>query len=145
MLRRLTLSFATFIALGSCSSSSDEEQVLAVIAAAEKAAEARDVSDTMELVADDYRDDRGLDKAQLRDFVRAYYFTRPRIELLVTTGDVEFPGKGIAQVRVDFVLVGTQTSGAGGASLTGDRESLQVELRQRGSDWRVMRVDRASP
>jgi hypothetical protein len=142
---RIVFSFATLILLVACSSSSDEEQVLAVIDAAEKAAEERDVSDTMDLVADDYRDDRGLDKAQLRDFVRAYYFTHPRIELLVTTGEVEFPGNGIAQVRVDFVFVGTQTSGAGGAALAGDRESLQVELRRRGSEWKVMRVNRAHP
>ena len=130
-------------ALAGCSSGTEEERVLAVVDAIEKAAEARDTSETMALIADDYTDDRGLDKSQLREFIRGYYLIHPRIELLTTVGDVEFPGKGIAQVRVDFVMVGTEGS-TDASSLTGDRETLDLELRERNSEWRVFRVSRVT-
>jgi hypothetical protein len=129
--------------IAGCSHSSDEEQVLAVIEAAEAAAEARDTSDALDLVAADYADARGLDKAQLQSFLRAYFLTHPKIELLVRSGPVELETANRARVRVEVVMLGTQrVSDDGPGALTGESESLQVELQRRDSEWRVTRVDR---
>jgi len=132
---------ACSLAIVGCSDSSDEEQVRAVIAAGEAAAESRDASDAMKLVADDYKDDQGNDKQQLTQFLRGYLLMHPKIELLVNVGEIEFETPTRARVRLDVAMVGTQGSGAQN-SLTGDYDSLQVELRKRDSEWLVSRVER---
>jgi hypothetical protein len=58
------------------------------------AAEARDASDVLDLVADDYEDAQGFDRAQLRNFLRGYFLAHPKIELLVNIESLEFPADG---------------------------------------------------
>jgi hypothetical protein len=128
----------------SCSRGTDEEQIRALIAAAEIAAEARDVSDLMALVADDYADGRGLNKAELQKLLRAYFLVHPKIELLVKIGDIELETANRARVQVDMAMLGTRMGGGPErTSLTGDVETLQVELRRIDSKWLVTRADRA--
>ncbi len=113
--------------------STDEEKVHELLARAEEAAEARDASDVLAFVADDYTDARGFDKNQLRDFLRGYFLMNPKIELIVDVDDLEFPADGMAQADV------TVTSLASGGA---DRERLRVEFRRYDGDWRVARADR---
>jgi hypothetical protein len=124
---------ATTILLAACGArSSDEDKLRALIDAVETAAEARDSSDVLEYVASNYSDSRGLDKTQLRNFLRGYFLANPKIELLVSVADLEIPVPGLARARVTVTSV-----------LAGDREVLQVEFRQEGGEWRVVRADRA--
>jgi len=44
-----------------------------VIGSVENAAEARDTSDVLAFVADDYSDAQGLDRAQLQNFLRGIF------------------------------------------------------------------------
>ena len=138
------LVYALAAALASaCSRGTDEEQIRALIDSAETAAEARDVSDLMDLVADNYADDRGSDKDELQRFMRAYFVMHPKIELLVTVGEIELETANRARVQVDVAMLGTRLDGGPEqTSLTGDLESLRVELRRVDSQWRVSRADR---
>jgi hypothetical protein len=111
---------------------------------AEQAAEARDTSDAMALVADDYSDGQGFDKEQLRNFLRAYFLTHPKIELFVRIGAVEFPGRDLARVRVEVTMVGTRGAEERSESIAGENEALRVELQLRDSEWKVTRVDRVA-
>jgi hypothetical protein len=122
------------ISLGACGSrSSDDDKVRALFADAETAAEARDASDVLAFVADDYEDGNGFDKAQLRDFLRGYFLVNPKIELLVKVDDLQFPADGLAQAEVTVTRV----------SLSDPRQlHLKVELRRTDGDWRVRRADR---
>lgn len=132
--------------VAACSRTSDEEQIRAVIDAAEQAAEARDTSDAMALIADDYRDAQGLDKTQLRSYLRGYFIAHPKIELLVHIGDVKVETATTARVHVEFALVGTQVAAQPGnadrTSLAGESESLLIEFKRIDNEWRVSRVDR---
>ena len=113
--------------------SSDEQQVRAVIDAVETAAEARDASDVLEHVADNYADSNGFDKTQLRNFLRGYLLAHPKLELLVTVESLEFPVDGLAQAVISITTV----------ELTDpDMQRLKVEFRRRESDWQVVRADR---
>jgi hypothetical protein len=114
--------------------SSDEQKIHALLEQGEEAAEERDTSDVLALIADDYTDSRGLDKTQLRDFLRAYFLMHPKIEVLVGIDDLEFPADGIAQANVTITSLTSDGT---------DREKLRVEFRRVGGDWRVARVDRA--
>ena len=122
---------ATLAACGAASS--DEEQVRAVVSALETAAEARDASDVLEHVAENYGDSAGFDKTQLQDFLRGYFLAHPRVELLVNVESLEFPVDGLAQAVISLATV----------ELTDpDLQRLKVEFRRSGSGWQVVRADR---
>lgn len=125
------------ISLSACGArSSDEQQVRELFASAETAAEDRDASDVLALVADDYEDANGFDKTQLRDFLRGYFLVNPKLELLVNVESLEFPADGIAQAELTVTRV----------SLSDPQQlQLEVELRRTGTDWRVKRADRVRP
>ncbi len=120
------------IFLAACGSrSSDEEQVRALLDAAEAAAEARDTRDVLEVIASDYSDSQGFDRAQLQGFLRAYFLANPRVEILLTVQDLEFPVEGLGRARVGITSLPA-----------GDRATLQVEFRKEGARWLVSRADR---
>ena len=122
------------IFLAACGAkTSDEQQVRALIDEVETAAEARDASDVLEHVADTYADSSGLDKTQLRDFLRGYFLTHPKLELVVNIESLEFPVDGLAQAVITVTTV----------ELTDpNRQRLSVEFRRSDGAWRVSRVDR---
>jgi hypothetical protein len=127
----LTL-FVTVIFLAGCGSrSSDDEQVRALIAAVEEAAEARDTSDVLAHVSESYAGERG-DKAQLRHTLRGYFLAYPKIELLVDVESLEFPVPGLAQGVVDITSLPA-----------GHHLKLDVEFRKNDGRWLAVRADRA--
>ena len=129
--------------LAGCGRESDEERIRAVVRAAEQAVEERDTSDAMQLVSDDYADSQGFDKAQLQSYLRAYFLTHPKIELLVHTGDVEIETATRARARIEVAMVGARSNANGdSASFTADMQALNVDFRLQDSQWRVTRVDR---
>jgi hypothetical protein len=115
--------------------SSDEEQVRALIDSVEAAAEARDASDVLEHIADDYADSSGLDKTQLRDFLRGYFLSHPKLELLVNIESLEFPVDGLAQAVVTVATMELNDP---------DLQRLKVEFRRKDGQWLVARADRAA-
>jgi hypothetical protein len=117
--------------------SSDEEEVRALVASVEKAAEARDSGDVLALVSPDYSDKQGLDKSQLQNFLRGYFLSHPKIELLVNIESLEFPVDGLAQARIGLASVALDQLG-------GDTATLDVELRRVDGDWLVTRADRVT-
>jgi len=129
-----SLIFIAAILLAACGAkSSDEEQVRALIASLETAAEARDASDVLEHVADDYSDSSGLDKPELQNFLRGYFLSHPKLELLVNIESLEFPVDGLAQAVITVATVELGDPGM---------RRLKVEFRRAGGQWRVSRADR---
>jgi hypothetical protein len=121
-----------------CSSpSSDEEQVRALIASGEKAGEARDVGDMLDLVAAGYSDDQGYTRDSLALFLRAFFATHPKLELVTTIDSLEFPVDGLARARVSVRGLELDRFNLG------ESVTLDVELRREGGEWRVARADRA--
>ena len=132
----VVLILATLVA--SCGArSSDEQQVRELIASAEKAAEARDSSDVLAFVADDYVDAQGRDRNELRGALAGYFALHPKLELIVDIESLEFPADGLAQARVAVRGLDLARFDAG------DSIELDVELRRNGDEWRVNRADRA--
>ena len=122
------------IFLAACgATTSDEQQVRALIDEVETAAEARDTSDVLEHVSDDFADSGGLDKTQLQDFLRGYFLAHPKLELVVNIESLEFPVDGLAQAVVSVTTV----------ELTDPNlQRLKVEFRRSGNTWQVARAER---
>ena len=128
----LTALIASGLLFGCTARSSDEELVRALIDNMETAAEARDASDVLDLVADDYEDAQGFDRAQLRNFLRGYFLAHPKIELLVNIENLEFPADGLAQAEITVTSLALNDP---------DHARLKVEFRREGGDWKVRRAD----
>lgn len=116
--------------------SSDEQQVRELIASAEAAAEARDTSDVLALVADDYADAQGRTRDELRGALAGYFALHPKLELIVDIERLEFPADGLAQAQVTVRGLDLARFDAG------DSIELAVELRRNNGAWRVNRADR---
>jgi hypothetical protein len=122
------------IFLAACSPrASDDSQVRALISRLETAAEARDTSDVLGHVADGYEDNDGHDKSALRDLLRAWFLTHPKVQLWVNVESLEFPADGLAQAELTVTSVSLANP---------DRLRLKVEFRRQDEEWRVARADR---
>jgi hypothetical protein len=131
---------ALFALLGCGRDESPEERVRATIAAAEEAAEARDVADAMDLVADEYRDAR-FDRAELARFVHGYFVLNPSIRMIVRVDDVEFPADDLALARVTLGMLNTRSESEAW-DLAAEIHEFDVELVRDSGKWLLRRAER---
>ena len=133
------------IALVGCGTpDSPEVQVRAVIAAAELAAEARDVSAVMGLVSPDYADADGREVAELSRYLRGYFIANQSIHLLTRIESLEFPASDVAEVELTVAMVGRDAEAVSAWDLAADAQSLRLTLMEKGGAWRVTHADRRS-
>lgn len=134
------------VTLGCAPRATPEQQVRAVVAAGEAAAENRDHRALMALVSSRFTDDRGGDVEELAQHLRAYLMSHPALRLATRIEDVQFPYDDMARARV---TVGTLSTGADdqavgpGANLldlAADLHSIELELQREGNDWKVTRA-----
>lgn len=142
VIRALLVAWLLGVTLTGCGSAdSPETQVRAVIDAAEKAAEARDVSAVMQLVSPDYRDAEGRQAAELKQYLRGYFIANQSIHLLTRIDSIEFPATGLAEVELVFAMVGRDAEAQSAWDLAADVHQLKLTLMQDGNDWRVTHAD----
>lgn len=145
MLRRLSLLLVCALILGGCGSAdSPETQVRRAIDAMEKAAEARNVGDLMEFVADDFRDQYGQDRNQLRQYLMGYFIANQSIHLLTRIDELELPGPEEALVRMTIGMVGREADAANAWNLAADVQDFEITLRREGDDWKVLYAKRGN-
>jgi hypothetical protein len=128
--------------LAACSREpSPEDRIREVIGAAETAAEARDLSDVMDLVSDRYADLRGQDKAAIRDVMRGFLLVNQSIHLLITVDDIEFPGNDRARAHVTVGMLGRQDAGVDDWALAADVYEFDVRLLNEDDEWRLVSAE----
>lgn len=130
------------LALAACGGDiSPEEEVRAVVAEAEMAAEARDTSALFDLVADDYRDGRGNGAAEIRRYVYGYLVAHQSVHLLVRIDELELVATDLARLSATVAMVGREAEGASAWDLAADIHELDVTLAREDGEWRVTRAD----
>jgi len=140
MLRRTALLLA--LALTGCGrESSPEDELRAVVAEAEAAAEARDASALSGLVADDYRDVRGNGVEEIRRYVRGYLIAHQSVHLLVRIEEIELKATDLARLRATVGMVGREAEGAAAWDLAADVYEFDLTLAREAGDWKVTRAD----
>jgi hypothetical protein len=117
-----------------------EAQVRSVIAAGEAAAEARDLSALMELVATDFRDEQVGGREELQQYLRGYLVMHQSIHLLTRVDSVELPYRDMAKVSLTVGTLGRDSAAASALELAADVYDVQLELQLEGDDWRVTRA-----
>ena len=115
-----------------------EQQVRAVVAAAEDAAERRDHADLMDLVAPDFEGAHGEDVAEVSRLLRGYLLAHPSIHVTTRIDQIDFPYADMARVRLTVGMLG---SDARALELSADTLALGLDLQRREGEWRVTRAE----
>ena len=121
-----------------------ESQVRAVIAEAERAAEARDLAGLMALVSPGFQDQQGGDREALKHSLRGYLVMHPSVHLLIRIESLEFPYEDYARVRLTVGTLGRESATAAEFDLAADVNDVALELKLEGDEWRVVRAERRS-
>jgi hypothetical protein len=130
--------------LSACGSkSTPEQEVRKVIADAETAAEARDLSGVMDLVSERYTDMRGQDKAQIRDLMRAYFVVNQSVHLLMRIDEITFPADELADARISVGMLGVQSQEDWRYAV--DVYEFDVRLLSEDGEWRLQSAEWRRP
>ena len=117
---------------------SPEAQVRATLAAAEAAAEEKDVDFFEELIAEDYSDHGGRNRQGIIDFTRFYFFRHQSIHVLSRIESIEFPIPELAKVELVAGLAGRGDESSV-FDLEADAYRFELELRQDDAgDWKLI-------
>jgi hypothetical protein len=118
--------------LGCGATPTPEQEVRAVLAALEAAAEAGRAGDFAELVSSSYEDSYGHDREKLRAFVAFHVMQSGRgRELIVRVRDVSFPEPERAAVTLAVGLAGA------GSRLSAEVYAVDLDLAREDDAWRV--------
>lgn len=118
-----------------------EDEVRAVVAEAEEAAEARDAPALFGLVADDYQDGRGNDAREIRRYVHGYLIAHQSVHLLVRIESVELKARDLAHLSAVVGMLGQEAGGESDWDLAADVYQFDVTLARESGEWKVIRAD----
>jgi hypothetical protein len=128
------------LSVAGCGASDPELEIRALLAAAEQAAEARDVGFFSDLLGTSYRDARGNDRDEALRMIRGYFLANQRVEIVSRVDEIvlEGPQADAARAVVQAGMVG-QRSGAGLIEgVDADLYRFELELVNDDGDWRII-------
>ena len=124
--------------LGTACSDDDspEQQIRNYIAAGKLAAESRDLSDFKQLIADDFSDVQGHDKATLVRIAAGYFLRNKNIHLFTQINDIHFPHPDQADVRLYIAMTGQAVNDINSIfNLRADLYEFELKLLRQDGDW----------
>lgn len=127
-------------AAGCGESQTPDAKVRAVVAQGEQAAEARDLSAIMDLVAPSYRDEQGGGRDELKQYLRGYLVAHQAIHLLTKIESVEFPYRDMAKVSLTLGTLGRDSAAATAFDLAAEVYDVELEFALDDGEWRVTRA-----
>ena len=136
MRKALVAAACLLVACGS--RTTPEDEIRALINAAETAAEARDAASLRELIADDYRDADGRGAEDMRRYLHGYLIAHQSIHLMTRIDAIEIEGPEVARAQVTVGMLGRDS--ASDWDLAADIQRLDLRLAREDGEWRVMRA-----
>ncbi|HEX7044512.1 MAG TPA: hypothetical protein VF203_07850 [Burkholderiales bacterium] len=133
---------ASALLFGGCSDrDTPQDQIRALIAAAEAAAEKREIGTLRGYVSDSYADEGGRDRRAIDAILRLYLLRHESIHLLTRISDVQFipPAAASAVVYVAMSAVPVADAEALGR-LRADFYRFEIDFAREDGDWRVRRA-----
>ena len=124
--------------LSACSRSSDEEQLRAALGTMQLAIEARQPSDFMDHVADDFTaPEAGMDRRQVHDLLRLQVLRNERIGVSIVVRDLR-----VESGRATITLTVTLTGSSGGwLPERGSIYALTSGWRKDDGDWKLIQAN----
>lgn len=136
-MRYLMLSL-TILILSACGGDADDDPEAELrnwVARGELAAEEKDRSDLLALIAESYADSRGNDRDGIGDILRVYFFRQKSIALLTTIDEITFYDETAAMVNVTVGMAGTNNSALG---FRADAYRFELELQKPDDEWQLI-------
>jgi hypothetical protein len=124
-----------------CEVSDPEAEIRALLAAAEEAAEARDVGFFGGALGAGYRDTRGNDRDELLRALRGYFIANQRVEIVSRVDEIELLGEDAARAVVHAGMLGRRTGAAMLDGVEADLYRFELELVHDGGDWQIIGAD----
>jgi hypothetical protein len=121
-----------------CGTNDPEAEIRALLAAAEQAAEARDVGFFRDLVGAGYRDSRGQDRTELLRMLQGFFLANQRIEIVSRVDEVAFEGSDAARAVVHAGLLGQRSGADLLAGIDADLYRFELELVNDDGEWRII-------
>ena len=140
-MKALGLVSALAVLATGCGASDPEAEIRALLAAAEEAAEARDGGFFGGALADDYRDARGNDRAEMLRKLRGYFIANQRIEILSRVDEIVVEDDGSARAVVHAGMVGRRAGAALIDGIDADLYRFELTLVNDGAEWQVASAD----
>ena len=140
-MKALGLVSALAVLAAGCGASDPEAEIRALLAAAEEAAEARDVGFFGGALADDYRDARGNDRAEMLRKLRGYFIANQRIEILSRVDEIVVESDGSARAVVHAGMVGRRAGAELIDGIDADLYRFELTLVNDGAEWQVASAD----
>ncbi|MEE2787782.1 MAG: hypothetical protein VX589_10615 [Myxococcota bacterium] len=120
--------------------SNPEAQVRALIAQTEALVESRNLSDLKPLIADDYRDGKGMKKRQVVALLQMQFLRKKSIHLLTRIVDLNVEESGESATAAVLVAMAGQAVESVNAlkGIRADLMKLNFRLKRDGGDWLVI-------
>ena len=123
---------------------SDEDQIKATISGMAAAAAAPDLAGVLSPISEDYKDDEGVTKDNLRGFMFRQFQTRgPIISVLSPIAVQHEEGSGRASASFEAIIAVGVTLG-GPLPDDADAFRFDVELEKQSGDWKIVSHTRSS-
>lgn len=115
-----------------------EEQIRQFIDTGVTAAESRNHSDLADMIDDQYRDQKALNRSQLVKLIKLYFFRHKNIYLFTKIDEINFPAEDEASVDMHVAMTGSVISDAS-ALLNLRAKIYRFELQLINRDgWRLL-------
>jgi len=129
----------TTLAVAACGrATTPEQEISAVIAAAEEAAEARSVSGVSAFLSPAFVDDDGRSRDELERYLRGFFVAHQSIHLLTRIDEIVVSADDVASVRVGVPMLGRDAERAAAWNLAADYYEFDLNLQRIDGDWRVV-------
>jgi hypothetical protein len=141
---RLGLSVLLILVLAACSPprGTPEQEIRELLAAAEAAAEARDLDELTRWISDDFIDEHGTDSAALRNMLRLVLLRHRDIHLLSRIDRLDLSAPDQAQVSLLLAMASRPFPEEAPLALNADLYRLELRLRDEGDgQWWLVGAD----
>lgn len=128
------------MSVAGCGASDPELEIRAMLAAAEEAAEARDVGFFSDVLGTSYRDARGNDREEALRMIRGYFIANQRVEIVSRVDELvlEGPQGDAARAVVHAGMAGQRAGGGLIDGVDADLYRFELELVNDDGDWRII-------
>ena len=126
------------VLVSGCGASDPEAEIRALLAAAEEAAESRDVGFFGDVLGESYRDARGNDREEALRMLRGLFIANQHLEIVSRVDEIVIEGGDAARAVVHAGMVGRRTNAGLIDGLDADLYRFELELVNAGGSWQVI-------
>ena len=135
--------FSLCLALVACGTDHNDPQaqIEVMLATAVEAAEDRSVSGVLDHVDENFTDNNGHDKANLKRMLQGYFMTNQQINIFTLIDQIEITGRDSANVVFNLATTGKPANEEDWTAFRADMQQINLSVVRNGDDWQVLHAN----